>query len=101
MNTYSRDIWTVRKRMLARGILSGVVFICALLAYPVPTIVLSVIALGVFRAYEVLLAGVILDALLTPSGGIAGAYTYTALCIIAGLCVHVITRVFRGPTHDV
>ena len=101
MNTYTRDIWTVRSHMIGRGAISAIVFMCALLAYPIPTVLISLVALSVFRAYEVVLAGVILDALLTPSGGIAGAYTYTALFITAGLCVHVITRVLRGPTHDI
>ena len=101
MSTYTPDIWTLRTRMLARDSISAVVFICALLTYPLPTIVLSLVALGMFRAYEVLLAGILLDALLVPTGGIGGAYTYTALFITAGLCVHVVTRMLRGPTHDV
>jgi hypothetical protein len=69
---------------------------CALLVYPTLTVALALVALFTYRAHEVLIAGILLDALLAPGNGMLGDYTYTALCIGGSIGIHALRYLMRG-----
>jgi hypothetical protein len=100
MDITATNPWVSRKRIAARVLLALVSLISALLVYPWIAVPVAVIGLFRYRAYELLLTGVILDALLAPGNGLLGDYTYTATLIAVGGVIHVVHRVMYGSTRS-
>lgn len=86
---------SVRDIML-RVFLSGGTFVSAFLAYPHAMLVLGTCALALSGAYEVVAAGIILDALLAPGNGMFGDYRYTVLMLFGAFGMYGIRTAIRG-----
>jgi len=86
--------------MVARVLLVLIAFTSALLVYPWIAIPVAVVGLFRYRAHELLLTGVILDALLAPGSGFLGDYTYTATLLAVSAVIHAVHRFMYGDTRS-
>ena len=88
--------WQQRKRLILRVLSTASTFLCALLVYPWIVVPVGALAAVLYGAYEVVLAGLVLDALLAPGAGIFGEYRFTVIMFIVVFGAYVTRMLFRG-----
>lgn len=97
---YQQSTRTARKHTLVRIVLVCVVFVSAVLVYPLATLGIALVALMRHGAYETIFAGLVLDALLAPGTGVLGDFTYTVSLLGGALGAFLVRRVVRGGRAD-
>ena len=86
------SLYTEYRSRLIRGVLDVLVFVSALLVYPSATIVIGALCLVLYGGYEIVVAGLLLDALIAPGPHVLGEFHYTILFLLMSILTEWIRR---------